>query len=682
MKKILWVVSLAAILAAGVTVYSCTQNAVSKGVGIEVSNFDSSFAPASDFFQFSNGSWIKANPIPDDQVRWGNFNILRDNSKANLRDLAEAASAKTDAPKGSPDQLVGDFWKSAMDTVAIEAAGLTPIKAEMESIAQIKDVTGLLKTVARMQLYGSSVMFSFYPGQDPKNSEVVVPQIYQGGLSLPDRDYYVKDDPRSKSIREEYVKHVTAMFKLYGMDEKTAKANAAVVMRIETALAKASMTRVEMRDPFKTYNKVSVAGLDSLTPSLKWADMLDGMGVPKRYDYLVLGQPEFLKALENQLKTAPVGDWKIYLQWHVLHYADNLTTSALEMESFHFYSQILNGQKQIQPRWKRVVDMMDGILGDAVGQMYVAKHFPPDAKKKADELVSNLLAVYDDRIQNLDWMSDATKKKALEKLHSIVRKIGYPDKWKTYEGLVITRDNFFQNVVNASLWTAAFEMDKIGKPVDRSEWGMTPPTVNAYYNPSMNEIVFPAGILQPPFFNPQADDAVNYGGIGAVIGHEMTHGFDDEGRNFDAKGNLSAWWSPEDSAKFMGKAQLIVDQFNGFVVLDSLHVNGQLTLGENIADLGGLNIAYEAFKRTPEGKSDKKLDGLTPDQRFFISYATIWAGSIRPEAAAQRLITDPHSPAEYRVNGTLSNMEQFYKAFDVTSKDALYRPDSLRAKIW
>lgn len=682
MKRLVSTFAVAGLIACGAGISGCQNSAAEKGIGIETANFDSSFSPANDFFNFSNGGWIKSNPIPDDQVRWGTFNILRDNNKAYLRELAEAAAANKAAAKGSPDQLVGDFWQSAMDTVAIEKTGLAPIRPEQQAIDAIKDIKGVLAMVARMQSYGASPLFGFYPGQDPKNSEVVVPQIYQGGLSLPDRDYYLKDDARSKMIRDEFIKHVTAMFTLSGTDAKTAAANAAVVMRIETELAKASMTRVELRDPFKTYNKVTIAGLDSLTPSLKWADMLDGMGVPKRYDYLVLGQPEFLKAVEKQLSTAGVSDWKTYLHWNLLHYADNLTTYAMEMEAFRFYSQVLNGQKQIQPRWKRVVDMTDGLLGDAMGQMYVAKYFPPDAKKKADELVSNLIAVYDERIKQLDWMSDATKQKALDKLHSIMRKIGYPDKWKDYNGLEIVRGNYFQNVVNASLWLNDFAMNKIGQPVDRTEWGMTPPTVNAYYNPSMNEIVFPAGILQPPFFNAKADDAVNYGGIGAVIGHEITHGFDDEGRNFDAKGNLSKWWLPEDSAKFMSKAKLIVDQFNGFTVLDTLHVNGELTLGENIADLGGISIAYEAFKRTEQGKSGKMIDGLTPDQRFFIGFATVWAGSIRPEAAAQRIITDPHSPAEFRVNGTLSNVAAFYSAFGVKEGDKLFRADSLRAKIW
>jgi putative endopeptidase len=682
MKKLHFLIATAGISLAALSYYSCSNSTAGKVEGINLANIDSSISPSDDFFRFANGGWIKANPIPDDQVRWGNFNILRDNNKTHLREIAEAASKNTSAKEGSPEQLIGDFWNSAMDTVAIEKAGYEPIRKEMEAIDAIKDMKGVLAQVAKMQIYGASPMFGFYAGQDPKNSEVVVPQIMQGGITLPDRDYYTKNDDHSKEIREKYLAHITKMFTLVGVDAKTAEANAKIVLNMETQLAAASMTRVELRDPFKTYNKISVAGLDSLTPKLKWADMLDGMGVPKRYDYLVLGQPEFLKALNKSIDKQPLQDWKTYLKWNLVHYAGNLLTNEMEMEDFHFFSEYLNGQKQIQVRWKRVVDMTDGMLGDAMGQIYAAKYFPPDAKKKADELVSNLLAVYDERIQHLDWMSDATKKLALEKLHSIMRKIGYPDKWKTYDGLTITRDNYFQNVVNASVWGANFQIQKIGQPVDRTEWGMTPPTVNAYYNPSLNEIVFPAGILQPPFFNAKADDAVNYGGIGAVIGHEMTHGFDDEGRNFDAKGNLSAWWLPEDSAKFMSKAQLIVEQFNGFVVNDSLHVNGNLTLGENIADLGGLSIAYEAFKRTAEGKSDKKIDGLTPDQRFFLSYATIWAGSIRPQAAAQRIITDPHSPAEYRVNGTLSNMKEFYQAFNVTDKGKLFRSDSLRAKIW
>jgi len=397
---------------------------------------------------------------------------------------------------------------------------------------------------------------------------------------------------------------------------------------------------------------------------------------------LVLGQPDFLKELEKQLKSSSLDDWKIYLKWNVLNNAGNILSDAFVMEDFRFNNQFMNGQKEIQPRWKRMVAMTDGMVGDALGQMYVAKYFPPEAKKKADELVSNLMAVYNDRIQKLDWMSDETKKKALEKLSTIQRKIGYPDKWKDYAGLSIDRSSFYQNILNAAKWNYEYMVKKVGQPVDRAEWGMTPPTVNAYYNPSLNEIVFPAGILQPPFFNAQADDAVNYGGIGAVIGHEITHGFDDEGRNYDAHGNLNSWWTSEDSAKFTAKAQRIVEQFNGYVVLDSLHVNGELTLGENIADLGGISISYEAFKRTPQGKGNEKIDGLTPDQRFFMGFATIWAGSIRPEMAAQRLITDPHSPAKYRVNGPLSNLQEFYSAFGLKEGDALYRPDSTRAKIW
>lgn len=660
----------------------CTHSEAKKGVGIDLANLDSSYSPAKDFFHFANGGWIKANEIPPDQTRWGTFNILADNNKKNLRDIAEAASQKTDAPKGSPEQLVGDFWKSAMDTAQIEKEGTSPIKGEMDSISALKDKKGVLAYVAKLQMWGANPMFSFYAGQDPKNSEVVVPQLYQGGLSLPDRDYYLKDDSRSKMIREEFLKHVAKMFELYGVDAATAAKNAAVVMRIETALAKASMTRVELRDPFKTYNKVSLTDLGTLTPDISWPDMLNRMEITGKYDYLVLGQPEFLKELEKQVSTGSLDDWKIYLHWNLLNLAGNVLNNDFVMEDFHFNNQILNGQKEIQPRWKRVVNFTDGFLGDALGQLYVAKYFPPEAKKKADELVSNLMKVYRERIQNLDWMTDSTKKKAIQKLDAITRKIGYPDKWKDYKGVNIVRDNFFANLMSAAQWNYKYMVDQIGKPVDRTQWGMTPPTVNAYYNPSMNEIVFPAGILQPPFFNAQADDAVNYGGIGAVIGHEMTHGFDDEGRNFDAHGNLTSWWQPEDSVKFTAKARMIVDQFNKYTVNDSLHVNGELTLGENIADLGGLSIAYQAFKLTPEGKSHEKIDGLTPDQRFFLGFATIWAGSIRPENAAQRIITDPHSPALYRVNGPLSNMPEFYKAFDVKEGDLMFRPDSERAKIW
>jgi len=658
------------------------KNEPKKGVGLDRANLDTTVSPTKDFFEYANGGWLKKNPIPGDQVRWGSFNILAEDNKAHLKELAEAASAKTGATKGSPEQLVGDFYHSAMDTVTIEKLGATPIKGEMEQIDKIADMKQALATVAKMQMWGDDPMFNFFAGQDPKNSEVVVPQVYQGGLSLPDRDFYLKDDNRSKMIREEYVKHVSKMFQLYGLDAAMSDKNAATVMRIETDLANASMTRVDQRDPYKTYHKVTIADLDAITPDLKWSDMLAGLDVKGKYDYLVLGQPDFLKELERQLKETSLNDWKIYLKWHMLNNASSALSNNFVMEQFHFNNQIMNGQKQIQARWKRMVGMTDNYLGDALGQLYVAKYFPPEAKKKADELVSNLMAVYHDRINNLDWMSDGTKKKATEKLSTIMRKIGYPDKWKDYAGVEISPDNFFKNLKGAAQWSYEYMINKIGKPVDRTEWGMTPPTVNAYYNPQLNEIVFPAGILQPPFFDANADDAVNYGGIGAVIGHEMTHGFDDEGRNYDAKGNLTNWWTSEDSSKFLGKANMLVNQFSNYTVNDSLHVNGQLTLGENIADLGGLSIAYEAFKKTDEGRSNEKIDDFTPDQRFFLGFARIWAGSIRPEAAAQRIITDPHSPALYRVNGPLSNMQEFYTAFNNKQGENMWRADSIRAKIW
>ncbi|REK51120.1 MAG: M13 family peptidase [Bacteroidetes bacterium] len=643
---------------------------------------DSTVHPCHDFYHHAAGGWIKANPIPEDQVRWGTFNILNDNNKKNLFNIAEEASGKSDHVKGSPEQLVGDFWHSAMDTASIEAVGAKPIEGEMKKIDAIKNTEELLAYVAQLQLWGASPMFGFYAGQDPKNSEVVVPQIYQAGISLPDRDNYLKDDARSKQIRDEYVQHIIRMFQLYGMDKAQAEKHARTVMEIETSLAKASMTRVELRDPFKTYNKVSIADLDQLTPVLSWRKMLDRMEVTGKFDYLVLGQPEFLKELNAQINSNSTDRWKMYLKWHLLSLAANVLSNDFVMEDFRFNNQVLGGQKQIQPRWKRMVQLTDGMIGDALGQLYVAKYFPPDAKKKADELVANLINVYRDRLQTLEWMSAETKKKAEEKLNAITRKIGYPEKWKSYENLEISRDDFFKNLMNATRWNYKFMVDQIGKPVDRTQWAMTPPTVNAYYHPLLNEIVFPAGILQPPFFNAEADDAVNYGGIGTVIGHEITHGFDDEGRNYDAKGNLNNWWLPEDSAKFMQRAKLIVDQFNSYTVLDTLFVNGELTLGENIADLGGVAISFAAFKRTKQGKSNQQIDGLSPEQRFFMSYANIWAGDMRPEAVAQRIITDVHAPAKYRVNGPLSNLLEFYKAFDVKESDPMYRPDSLRAKIW
>ena len=681
MKKLIVIPALSCVVASLIFT-SCSNSEAKKGVGIEMANFDSSVSPSVDFFHFANGGFIKSNPIPADQVRWGSFSILAENNKKNMLELADEAAKKTGQTKGSSEQLVGDFYFSAMDTITIDKLGATPIKSDMDAIDKLTDMNSILSYVAQLQKWGTNPMFSFYAGQDPKNSEVFVPQLGQGGLSLPDRDYYVNNDPRSTEVRKEFLKHVTTMFKLYGLDENTSKKYSDVIMRIESSLAKASMTRSELRDPFKTYNKVTIDDLNKMTPSINWETMMKNLDINGKYDYLVLGQPLFLKELQNQVMSTSVNDWKIYLKWNLLSLAGNVLSNDFVTEDFNFHNKFLGGQKIIQARWKRMVQLTDAMVGDAFGQLYVAKYFPPDAKKKADELVSNVMTVYNERLEKLDWMSDVTKKKAIEKLHAITRKIGYPDNWKDYKGLDINRDSFFKNIVNATKWNYDFVVNQIGKPVDRTQWGMTPPTVNAYYNPSNNEIVFPAGILQPPFFNAKADDAVNYGGIGAVIGHELTHGFDDEGRNFDAKGNLTSWWSSEDSAKFMDKANVIVRQFNEYTVLDTIHVNGELTLGENIADLGGIIIAYDAFKRTAQGKSKEKLDGLTPDQRFFLGFAALWAGDIRPETQAQRIITDPHSPGLYRVNGPLSNIQPFYDAFGIKPGDKMYRPDSLRAKIW
>lgn len=668
----------ALLLAAGVLLASsCTKHDYS-GKGIILSNMDTTVNPATDFYLYANGGWLKNNPIPASESRWGSFNEIQDNNYKNVRNIMEEAAAAK-AAKGTNAQKVGDFYASGMDSNAVEKAGYSGLTDILKQIDQVTDTKGLVTEIGKLQMLGVNAGFSFFAYQDPKNSAAVVPQANQGGLGLPDRDYYVNTDARSENIRKEYLAHLTKNFELIG--DASAAQKAEMIMKLETSLANASMTRVELRDPVKTYHKMTIDELNKLTPSMNWNDLMTAMEV-SQHDYLIIGQPDFFAALNKEITATSLDAWKTYLKWHTIQtFAPNLS-SAFVNENFRMFGQVMRGTKSIKPRWKRVLQEVDGSIGEALGDLYVKKYFPEDAKKRCLEMVNNLQVVFKERIEKLDWMSDSTKQKAVAKLDKFIKKIGYPDKFKDYTGLEISPDSYVGNVMAANRFQFKKMIEKIGKPVDKMEWLMTPPTVNAYYNPSTNEIAFPAGILQSPFFNPDADDAVNYGAIGSVIGHEMTHGFDDEGSQFDAEGNLKVWWSTEDRQKFDSKTKQVVDQFNNYTVLDTMHVNGALTLGENIADLGGLSISYEAFKRTEQGKSNEKIDGLTPDQRFFIGWAQGWRANTRDEELAQRIVTDPHSPTKYRANGPLSNMPEFYAAFGVKEGDPMFRPANLRAKVW
>ena len=590
----------------------------------------------------------------------------------------DAAAGKI---KDSVAQRVGALYTSAMDSAAIEKAGTTPIQPELQRLAALTSKDQVLhEIIAQRQNGVSGLLFGFYITQDDKNVNQYIPALSQGGTSLPDRDYYLKTDSRSKTIQAAYLSYLKDMFVLTGDDSVTANSKAHNIYNLEKALAIAQMSRVEMRDPQKTYNKYSLADLSKTTPDLDWTVLLKELNV-NNADSILVNNPDFLKTANSLFDAVPVDTWKAYLQWAVIKNATPFLSSAFVNRQFRF-TQVLTGQKQMTPRWQRMSSMVDNNLGELLGQLYVKQYFNDAAKQRMISLVKNIQSTFRDRITNVDWMTDSTKKAALGKLDAIVNKIAFPDKWESYPGVVITKNNVLQNLQNIDRFEYTKMVNKMGKPVDKTEWGMTPPTINAYYNPSNNEIAFPAGILQFPFFDFGADDAVNYGGIAAVIGHELTHGFDDEGRQYAADGNLKEWWTKEDEKKFTERADKVAAQYDAFTVNDSLHVNGKLTLGENLADLGGLNIAYQAFKNTPEGKSNKMIDGFTPDQRFFLSWAQVWRANITPEYAAQLVVVDPHSPGMYRCNGPVSNIDAWYKAFDVKQGDAMYKPEEARIKVW
>ena len=650
-----------------------------KSWGFDTANLDRTCKPCDDFYQFAMGGWMNANPIPPEYPIWGSFSQLADRNQSNLREILEAA-AESKAAAGTNEQKIGDFYSSCMDTTAIDAAGAKPIEPELTQIAAVQTLADLEAETARLHKQGVGVLFRFNSTQDAKDSSQVIGAAFQGGLGLPEREYYLKPDEKSQKLREDYVKHVANMFALLGDSADVRAAEAATVMKIETALATASMKNTDLRDPDKTYHKMTLAELKQLTPGFSWESYFKAVGHPQLKEINV-GQPDFFKALDAQLTATSIADWKTYLRWHLVNSAAPGLTEKFVNEDFDFRGKTLTGAKEIQPRWKRCVQSTDRNLGEALGQAYVQKYFPPAAKARALEMVHNLLAALRDDLQTLPWMGPETRAQATAKLEAFAVKIGYTDKWRDYSALKVDRRSYAENLVRASEFDFARRLNKIGKPVDRTEWGMTPPTVNAYNNSSMNEIVFPAGIMQPPFYDPNADDAVNYGGMGAVIGHEITHGFDDHGSKFDGKGNLKDWWTPEDLKNFQSRAKCVSDQFDGYVVDGDLHENGKLVLGESIADLGGLAIGYAAYEKSLAGKPrPPDRDGFTPEQRFFLGWAQVWGANERLEYARLMANTNPHPLGRFRANGPLSNMAEFAKAFGCKHGEAMVREQA--CKIW
>jgi putative endopeptidase len=648
-----------------------------------VSNRDTLVNPAENFFLYANGGWFKNHPIPSTEKSNGIFRTIGDTINNQIKQICEKSAKDESAEKGSNKQKIGDFYASGMDSLAIEKTGIAPLKSEFANIENIKNIPSLMATIAHLHTIGASPAFSFYIGQDDKISTKYALFLGQGGLGLGDRDYYFNTDERTVSIRNEYLKHLQAMMKLIGQDEVSATKNAGTIMKLETDLAKASRKLEALRDPIKNYNKMTVADLNKSTPNIAWNAILPIFGVAKA-DTIIVGQPEFYKALNSLVKTYSIEDWKTYLKWDLVNSYASYLNSAIENQNFKFYSTVLNGVSKQKPRWKRVVGQTDGSLGELIGQVYVAEYLPKGSKEKLLEIGNNIREVYADHIKKLDWMSEATKVKALHKLSKIVMKVGYPDKWKDMSTMNIDRKSYCANVMQANIWSYNYMKNKFGKPVDRTEWSMQPQTYNAYYNPSNNEIVVPAcNIMVPGYEGRMPDDAILYGIIGgSTFGHEITHGFDDQGSQYDENGNLNNWWTAEDLKKFQVKTKLIVSQFNKFTILGDKHINGDATQGENIADLGGVVMGYEAFKKTPQYKNNEKISNLTPDQRYFLAYGYAWMVNIKDEALATQIMTDVHAPAQFRINGPLSNMPEFYKAFNVKVGDKMFQPDLLRVVIW
>ena len=656
------------------------KQTVTQTMGIDLANLDTTNLPGTDFYRYACGGWIKNNPLTDEYSQYGSFTVLAENNRKQIQGLIEEL-AGGQHQAGSVAQKVGDLYKIAMDSVKLNQEGVKPIEAELKEIAGLKDKKQLYPLLAEMYKKGIASYLALYVGADEMNSNMNAVQIGQYGLSMGDRDYYLLTDESTTKIREAFKAHVEKMYQLSGFDAATAKKGMEVVMDVETRLAKAFRSRVELRDPHANYNKMSMEDIKKNYPTFDWDSYLNGLDL-KDVKEIIVGQPASLEASVKILDTLPLADQALYLQWKLIDAAASFLSDDLREQNFDFYSRTMSGAQEMQPRWKTAVSVVSSTLGEAVGQMYVEKYFPAAAKERMIALVKNLQDALGERIKALEWMGDSTKTKALEKLATFHVKIGYPDKWKDYTSLEIKDDSYWANIERASRWSHAEMVAKAGKPVDKDEWLMTPQTVNAYYNPTTNEICFPAGILQPPFFDMNADDAFNYGAIGVVIGHEMTHGFDDQGRQYDKDGNLKDWWTEEDAKKFDERAQVMVAFFDSIEVAPGVHANGKMTLGENIADHGGLQVSFQAFKKATAQAPLEVKDGFTPEQRFFLAYAGVWANNIRPEAVLQMTKIDVHSLGEWRVNGALPHIGAWYDAFGITDKDPMYVPVEKRVSIW
>ncbi|HWN08345.1 MAG TPA: M13 family metallopeptidase [Pyrinomonadaceae bacterium] len=656
--------------------------AFGQGRGYDPLNMDKTTPACTDFYQFANGTWLTKTAIPPAYSSWGSFHVLAEKNRTAMHEILEAAAKKTNAVKGSNEQKIGDFYASCLDEAKREAEGMKPLVPELARIDKIADAKGVVAEVAYLHRHGVPALFGFGSLPDLKNSSMVMGFAGQGGLSLPNRDYYTKTDENSVKLRAEFVKHVATMFQLVGDNPEQAAKNAQTVLAVQTRLAENSRTPVALRDPTTQYHMMNPAQLKELTPDFSWETYRKDVGAPVSGDINV-AHPEFFQAVNKMMTEVPVGDWKTYLRWQLISAAAPSLSSKFETESFNFFGKTLEGRKEQLPRWRRCVTATDGALGEALGQVYVARVFTPDSKTRMVTLVNNLIAAFRERLQKLEWMGDETRKQAIAKLESFVQKIGYPDKWIDYSALQVSRESYLANVLRSSEFDQIRDFAKINKPVDRKLWSMTPPTVNAGYSPLNNDITFPAGILQAPFFNPDADDAINYGAIGAVIGHEITHGYDDSGSNFDAGGNLKNWWTPADQKNFQSRAECIVKQFDAFQVEPGLNMIGKLVSGESIADFGGLTVAYQAFKKSLEGKPrPANIDGFTPEQRFFLGWAQVWASKYTTEAARLQAQSDPHPLARFRVNGPVSNMPEFAAAFECKATDEMVRPEKDRCQIW